>query len=114
MTKARIAGAAVALALAGACMTTIPVEDREDAGREWTRYADLSIGERAIFDGGALDLTLTGVGADEVTLIVEHHGIRRQERLRTGIGGIQDYPPYEIRLVSTSVANTATIEVSKR
>lgn len=106
------AGLLGALVLAAGCMATIPVED--DRADEGARRAHLTIGERAIFEGGAVVVTLTGVGVNEATIIAEVNGIPRRTRIRTGLGGAAQYPPYEVRLVSTSISNEATIEVVRR
>lgn len=104
--------AALGALLAVGCMATIPVgDDRADEGAE---RAHLMIGERAFFDGGAVVVTLTGVGVDEAIIDAEVNGIRRRTRIRAGLGGAARYPPYEIRLVSTSISNEATIEVVRR
>lgn len=103
-----------ALTVVTACMTTIPVNDRDGGDREWSRYVELSAGEQALFDGGAFELTLVEIEANAVTVRVERDGALREDRLRTGLV-VRDHVPYEIRLVSTSVASdTATIEVAKR
>lgn len=109
----RLAPAAGALAVAAACMTTIPV-DRDGGDREWSRIVELSTGEMAIFDGGALELTVVEIEADVVTVTVERDGSLREDTLRTGLA-VRVHEPYEIRLLSTSVtSDLATIEVSKR
>lgn len=110
----RFIAAAGALAVVTACMTTIPMNDRDGGDREWSRYVELSTGERALFDDGAFELTLVEIEPDAVTVRVEREGALRQDQLRTGLV-VRDHVPYEIRLVSTSVASdVATIEVAKR
>ncbi|HUP19285.1 MAG TPA: hypothetical protein VM778_04950 [Gemmatimonadota bacterium] len=81
--------------------------------QEWRQAVDLRLGERAIFDGGALEVTLEEVGVNEVELRVQSSGIPRRVRVRTGVGGAETFHPYRVALLSTSIADTATIEVTK-
>lgn len=110
----RLAAAAGALGVVSSCMTTIPVDDRDGGDREWSRYVELSTGERVVFDGGAFELTLVEIQPDAVTVRVERDGALREDELRTGLL-VRGHEPYELRLVSTSVtSDVATIEVAKR
>lgn len=110
----RLAAAAGALGMVTACMTTIPMDDGNDGDHEWSRYVELATGERVIFDGGAFELTLVEIRPDAVTVRVERDGALREDELRTGLL-VRGHEPYELRLVSTSVASdVATIQVAKR
>ena len=102
---ARLLAAGVA-----ACFATVPAGGQRG---EWRQLVDLRMGERAIFDGGALEVTLEGVGVNEADLLVQSSGIPRRVRVRTGIGGAETFHPYRVTLISTSIANTVTIEVTK-
>lgn len=105
--------AVLALLLAAAvaaCFATIPAGGQR---HEWRQTVDLRMGERGIFDGGALEVTLEGVGVNEVDLMVRSSGLPRRVRIRSGIGGGETFHPYRVTLLSTSIANTATIEVTK-
>lgn len=113
--RGRLVPAALAVAaLAAGCMATVPAGEGGTAGAApRVQQVNLHLGERVNFDGGALRITLTGVGADEATVLIEENAVTREARLRPGSGGSVTVPPYRIQLVSTSVANTATVEVVK-
>ena len=114
-TRAILVAAALA---ATACMATIPVEDDDDRdgrfeGRGlWTQRADIRLRQRALFDNGALSVALTGVGVNDAEFVLAVNGVPREVRIRTGMFG-ETYAPYEIRLVSTSVSNAVTVEVTR-
>ncbi len=103
--------AVVAAAALTACSTTIPANSGSEV--EWRRTVDLRMSQRAVVDGGALELVLTGVGVNEATILVDARGGAQEDRFRTGLAGARTYHPYRIMLLSTSIANTVTVEVAK-
>lgn len=103
--------AVLTAALLAACSTTIPASGGSQV--EWRQTVDLRMNQRAVIDGGGLELVLTGVGVNEATLLVDSREAPREERFRTGMAGARTYYPYRIMLLNTSIANTATVEVAK-
>lgn len=100
--------------LAAGCMATIPVEDGADRDVEWRQRARLSVGERAVFDAGALEIVLIEVGGAYALVQVDTDGAPREARLTPDPGGYETFPPYEIRLESTRTGLEAVLEVTKR
>lgn len=80
---------------------------------EWRQTVDLRMNQSAMVDGGGLELTLTSVGVNEITLVIDARETPREARLRTGMAGARTYYPYRVTLRSTSIANTATVEVAR-
>ena len=106
----------VAAMLAGGCTATVSREGIANVPGEevWKTELDLEIGERALVDGGQLELTLVASGVERATVLVESSGGRRQQDLRTGPGGSLQHPPYEIRLLSTGIDGSARIQVRRQ
>ena len=106
---------AVAL-LATACSATVSRDGISNVPGEevWKSEVDLELGERALVDGGRLELTLVESGIDRATVLVESSRGRREEDIRTGPGGSLQYPPYEIRLVSTGIDGSARLQVRRQ
>ncbi|HKY61129.1 MAG TPA: hypothetical protein VJP59_08970 [Gemmatimonadota bacterium] len=104
-----------ALVTAG-CSATVSREGIANVPGEevWKTELDLELGERALVDGGQLELTLVATGVERATVLVQSGGGRRQEELRTGPGGRLQHPPYEIRLLSTGIDGSARIQVRRQ
>ena len=106
----------VAALLATGCTATVSREGIANVPGEevWKTEVELDLGERALVDGGQLELTLVASGVDRATVLVESSGGRRQEDLRTGPGGSLQHPPYEVRLLSTGIDGSARIQVRRQ
>ena len=106
----------LAALVAAGCTATVSREGIANVPGEevWKTELDLEIGERALVDGGQLELTLVASGVERVTVLVESSGGRRQQDLRTGPGGSLQHPPYEIRLLSTGIDGSARIQVRRQ
>ena len=113
MSRAWIVLAAL---VAAGCTATVSREGIANVPGEevWKTELDLEIGERALVDGGQLELTLVASGVERATVLVESSGGRRQQDLRTGPGGSLQHPPYEIRLLSTGIDGSARIQVRRQ
>ena len=106
---------AAALVSAG-CSATVSREGIANVPGEevWKTEIELELGERALVDGGQLELTLVASGVDRATVLVESSGGRRQEEIRTGPGGSLQHPPYEVRLLSTGIDGSARLQVRRQ
>lgn len=113
MSRVWIVGAAL---LAAGCTTSVSREGIANVPGEevWKTEVELELGERAFVDGGQLELTLIESGVEQATVLVESGGGRREETLRTGPGGSLQYPPYEIRLLSTGIDGSAQVQVRRQ
>ncbi|MGH7542910.1 MAG: hypothetical protein ACREK7_03140 [Gemmatimonadota bacterium] len=102
--------------LAAACSATVSRDGISNVPGEevWKTEVDLELGERALVDGGRLELTLVASGIDRATVLVESGGGRRQEDIRTGTGGSLQHPPYEIRLLSTGIDGSARFQIRRQ
>ena len=102
--------------LAAACTATVGEQGVANVPGEevWKTDLELQLGERAIVDSGRLEVTLVSVGVDEITLLVDSQAGRRQETVRTGPDGSLVHPPYEIRLLSTGIDESATIQIRRQ
>ena len=111
----RVAPLAAAVLLAAACYIAVNDNDRPagtaPAGTTW--QTTLRTNERALFDGGALEITLRE--ARPGFAAVQIHDARGQsvvELRQTGPAGGVHWPPYEIWL-ATAGTGTATITVAR-
>ena len=79
----------VAVLLTAGCTATVSREGIANVPGEevWKTEVELELGERALVDGGQLELTLVASGVERATVLVESSAGRRQEELRTGPGG---------------------------
>lgn len=110
MTRSSVV--ALSVLAAGACQTT--AGERTPGGDlEWVRSATLRIGDREFFDDGLLEVALLDVGIDDAVVSVRTDGVTRRARIRTGPAGGVLVTYYQVRLVSTTISDTATIEVSR-
>lgn len=102
--------------LAAGCTATVSRDGIANVPGEevWKTEVELELGERALVDGGRLELTLVASGVERATLLVESSAGRRQEELRTGPGGSLQHPPYEVRLLSTGIDGSARIQVRRQ
>jgi hypothetical protein len=113
----RVAPAALLFLVVG-CYIAVHDDDRPrrtstiaTAGATW--QATMRVGERALFDGGALELTLREARPGTVTLqIRDARGQSTVELRGTGVGGGVTWPPYRVWL-ATAGSGTATIMVSR-
>lgn len=105
----RTAATLLTATLLAGCMTTIPVEDPDT----WRQRAELAVGERAIYDGGAITVTLVEAGDSHAIVTVERDGISREGRITTDPRGFVTEPPYRIHLVSADADERAVIEVTR-
>lgn len=115
MSRNRAVLAAAVFVVAG-CTASVDREGVSNVpGQEvWKTDLELQLGERAIVDGGRLEVTLLTVGVNEATLLVDSRGGTRQETIRTGPGGSLQHPPYEIRLLSTGLDDSATVQIRRQ
>jgi hypothetical protein len=106
----------LATLVAAGCSATVSREGIANVPGEevWKTEVELELGEQALVDGGALELTLVASGIDRATVLVQGGGGRRQEELRTGPGGSLQHPPYEIRLLSTGIDGSARLQVRRQ
>lgn len=104
-----------ALFVAG-CTATVSREGIANVPGEevWKTEVELGLGERALVDGGQLELTLVASGVERATVLVESSSGRRQQDLRTGPGGSLHLAPYEVRLLSTGIDGSARIQVRRQ
>ena len=114
MNRLALMTGAAALVTAG-CVVAVNDTD-DDGGRgggSWTRQATLVKGERALFDGGELEITLVDADDDEAELRIRDDSGQRTVEIRdTGRNrGIQ-WPPYRIWL-SSADDDRATVVVSR-
>lgn len=112
----RAGALALSVLAAGACQTTTPAGERVPGpygDLEWVRSETLRIGEREFFDDGLLQVALLDVGIDDAIVSVRTDGVTRRARIRTGPAGGVLVTHYQVRLVSTTISDTATIEVSR-
>lgn len=105
-----------AVLLAAGCTATVSREGIANVPGEevWKTEVELELGERALVDGGQLELTLIASGVERATVLVESSRGRRQQDLRTGPGGSLQHPPYEVRLLSTGIDGSARIQVRRQ
>lgn len=115
MNRARMGVAIAALLLAG-CSATVSRDGIANVPGEeiWKTDLDLQLGERAIVDSGRLEVTLVNVGVNEAVLLVDGQSGTRQETVRTGPGGSLQFPPYEIRLLSTGIDDSARLQIRRQ
>lgn len=99
-----------------ACTATVSREGVANVPGEevWKTDLDLQLGERAIVDSGRLEVTLMSVGVNEALLLVDGESGSRQETVRTGPGGSLQFPPYEIRLLSTGIDDSARLQIRRQ
>ncbi|MDX1661324.1 MAG: hypothetical protein R3326_05990 [Gemmatimonadota bacterium] len=90
-------------------MATIPVDDPE----VWSQRAELAVGERAVFDAGAIEIVLTEAGDSHALVTIDKQGVTSEGRLTTDPRGFVAVPPYQIRLVAADADETAIIEVTR-
>ena len=108
-------------AILGACLLlsscTATVGERGVSGvpgeEIWKTEVELLLGEVAYVDSRALEIQLDAIGVNDATVSVRSAGGSRVETLRIGPGGEIIVPPYEIRLVSTGIDDSAIIEVRR-
>jgi hypothetical protein len=102
--------------IGAACSATVGQEGVANVPGEevWKTDLDLQLGERAIVDSGRLEVTLVSVGVDEATVLVDSQAGRRRETLRVGPSGSLVHPPYEIRLLSTGIDESATLQIRRQ
>ena len=103
-------------ALVAACV--LSVNDRgEDRGYPgdtvWRQEIEMLEGQVAHIDSRALSIYLEDVGVDSAIVTLTKAGVERTVTLRSKLAGEETMPPYSVRLVSTGVDNSATIEVTK-
>ena len=110
----RLAPAALLLLVVG-CYIAVHDDDddeRRDDDR-WTQQATMRTNERALFDGGQLEITLQEASPGRAVLLVEDDRGQSTVELRgTGPGAGIHWPPYHVWLASAG-SGTATITVSK-
>ncbi len=113
MKRAWIIGATL---LAAGCSATVSRDGISNVPGEevWKTEVDLEVGERALVDGGRLEMTLVASGIESATVVVESGAGRRQEDVRTGPGGSLQHPPYEIRLLSTGIDGSARFQIRRQ
>jgi hypothetical protein len=105
------------LATAG-CYIAVHDEDHNRrsatvAGSDATWQATMREGERALFDGGALEVTLQRAQPGFAALLIRDARGQNQVDLRgTGTGAGVIWPPYHVWL-GTAGTGTATIMVSR-
>ena len=106
----------MAAMVAAGCTATVSREGIANVPGEevWKTEIELDLGERALVDGGQLELTLVASGVERATVMVESSAGRRQEEIRTGPGGSLQHPPYEVRLLSTGIDGSARLQVRRQ
>ncbi|MGH7571352.1 MAG: hypothetical protein ACREMK_05860 [Gemmatimonadota bacterium] len=111
-----VSAVVIAALVVAACSATVSREGISNVPGEevWKTDLDLEIGERAIVDSGRLEVTLVSVGVNEAVLLIGGQSGTRQETLRTGPGGSLQFPPYEIRLLSTGIDDSARLQIRRQ
>ena len=103
--------------IASGCV--LSVNDRGDDDRGipgdtvWRQEIEMLEGQVAHIDSRALSIYLEDVGVDSAIVTLTKAGVERTVTLRSKLAGEETMPPYSVRLVSTGVDNSATIEVTK-
>jgi len=113
VSRTWVASAALVLS---ACNATVSRDGISNVPGEevWKTEIELQLGERAMVDAGRLEVTLLGVGVDEVSLMVEGESGAREESVRTGDGGSLQIPPYEIRLIEVGIDDSARLQIRRQ
>lgn len=109
-------GIALALALACGTMREVGGERIEtDADAVWTERVDLRLDERFLTVDRDIEVQPISIGVQEATLFVRISSLERNVTLRTSGGelSVEEFPPYRIRLISTSIEPSATVEISR-
>jgi hypothetical protein len=109
-------GIVIAALVTEACSATVTREGVANVPGEevWKTDLDLQLGERAIVDSGRLEVTLVSVGVNEAVLLVDGQSGTRRETVRTGSGGSLQFPPYEIRLLSTGIDDSVELQIRRQ
>jgi hypothetical protein len=79
----------------------------------WRQEIEMLEGQVAHIDSRALSIYLEDVGVDRATVTLVKGGVERTVTLRAKLAGEEAMPPYSVRLVSTGIDNSATVEVTK-
>ena len=115
-TTSKAALIAPLVALVAACV--LSVNDRGDdrgypGDTVWKQEIEMLEGQVAHIDSRALSIYLEEVGVDQAIVTLTKAGVERTVTLRAGLAGEETMPPYSVRLVSTGINDSATLEVTK-
>lgn len=113
---ARAALVAPLVALVAGCV--LSVNDRGDdrgypGDTVWRQEIEMLEGQVAHIDSRALSIYLEEVGVDQAIVTLTKAGLERTVTLRSRLAGEETIPPYSVRLVSTGINDSATLEVAK-
>lgn len=104
------------LAALVACVLSVNERD-DDRGYPgdtvWRQEIEMLEGQVAHIDSRALSIYLEDVGVEQAVVTLTKAGVERTVTLRSKLAGEETMPPYSVRLVSTGVDDSATIEVTK-
>jgi len=111
-------GALIALLLALVSACVLAVNDRGDdrgypGDTVWRQEIEMLEGQVAHIDSRALSIYLEDVGVDQAIVTLSQAGLERTVTLRSRLAGEETMPPYSVRLVSTGINDSATLEVAK-
>lgn len=111
---ASLSGLAMAGAIVGCAVTVSDRGVQNVPGEEiWKTEVEMLVGETAYVDRDELEMTLQAVGLEEARVRILTRGRREERVVRTGLAGAARVPPYEIRLLSTGVDESARFEVRR-
>ena len=104
------------LGVAAACVLSVN-EGSDNRGYPgdtvWRQEIEMQEGQVAHIDSRAISIYLEDVSVDQALVTLTKAGVERTVTLRSRLAGEETMPPYSVRLVSTGIDDSATLEVTK-